>query len=94
MAALDLSTPATGNTAGRATVARYGWGLGALAVVALAALPFFGNPYYVTFAFTVLIAYILGQSWDWVAGEMGYVNMGHYAFYGIGAYAFAVKRLG
>ena len=90
MAALDLSTPATGNTAGRATVARYGWGLGALAVVALAALPFFGNPYYVTFAFTVLIAYILGQSWDWVAGEMGYVNLGHYCFYGIGAYGFAI----
>lgn len=56
----------------------------------LAALPFFGNAYMVTFAFTVLIAYILGQSWDWVAGEMGYVNLGHYCFYGIGSYAFSV----
>jgi branched-chain amino acid transport system permease protein len=56
----------------------------------LAALPFFGNAYIVTFVFTVLIAYILGQSWDWVAGEMGYVNLGHYCFYGIGSYAFAI----
>jgi branched-chain amino acid transport system permease protein len=45
-------------------------------------------------AFTVLIAYILAQSWDWVAGEMGYVNLGHYVFYGIGAYAFAIALVG
>lgn len=63
-------------------------------VAALLALPFSGNAYLTTFAFTVLIAYILGQSWDWVAGEMGYVNLGHYAFYGIGAYAFAIVLVG
>ena len=33
-------------------------------------------PTLTTFAFTVLIACIPGQSWDWVAGEMGYVNLG------------------
>ena len=37
---------------------------------------------------------MLAQSWDWVAGEMGYVNLGHYAFYGIGAYAFAIALVG
>ena len=68
--------------------------LGLGLVAALAALPFSGNAYLTTFAFTVLIAYILGQSWDWVAGEMGYVNLGHYAFYGIGAYAFAIVLVG
>ena len=67
-----------------------GWMVGALLVAALATLPFVGNAYFITFIFTVLIAYILGQSWDWVAGEMGYVNLGHYCFFGIGAYAFAI----
>lgn len=90
MAALNPPRAHVGTTAARQATARYGWGLGALAVVALAALPFVGNPYLVTFAFTVLIAYILGQSWDWVAGEMGYVNLGHYCFYGLGAYGFAI----
>ena len=67
-----------------------GWAVGAMLIAALVALPFVGNAYLLTFAFTVLIAYILGQSWDWVAGEMGYVNLGHYVFYGVGAYAFSI----
>ena len=71
-----------------------GWLLGAAAIVALAAMPFVGNAYLTTFVFTMLIAYILAQSWDWVAGEMGYVNLGHYCFYGIGAYGFAIALTG
>ena len=66
------------------------WLAGAIVVGALAALPFAGNAYLITFVFSILIAYILSQSWDWIAGEMGYVNLGHYCFYGIGAYAFAI----
>ncbi|WP_151446644.1 branched-chain amino acid ABC transporter ATP-binding protein/permease [Lacisediminimonas profundi] len=61
-----------------------------IVVAALAAVPFFGSAYLTSFLFTVLIAYILGQSWDWVAGEMGYVNLGHFVFYGLGAYVFAI----
>ncbi len=71
-----------------------GWVVGAVVLAVLASLPFLGNAYFTTIAFTVLIAYILGQSWDWVAGEMGYVNLGHYCFYGIGAYAFAILLVG
>ncbi|MGH6609653.1 MAG: branched-chain amino acid ABC transporter ATP-binding protein/permease, partial [Burkholderiaceae bacterium] len=70
------------------------WLGAAVAVAAVAALPFVGNAYITTFVFTMLIAYILGQSWDWVAGEMGYVNLGHYVFFGIGAYAFALALVG
>jgi branched-chain amino acid transport system permease protein len=55
-----------------------------------AAIPVFGNAYITTIVFSALIAFILAQSWDWVAGEMGYINLGHYCFYGIGAYAFAL----
>jgi branched-chain amino acid transport system permease protein len=66
------------------------WAVPALIVAALAVVPLFGTVYLITFIFTVLIAYILGQSWDWVAGEMGYVNLGHYCFYGLGAYIFSI----
>lgn len=64
--------------------------VGLVLLLGLIALPWFGNAYLTTIAFGILIAYILGQSWDWVAGEMGYVNLGHYCFYGIGAYAFSI----
>lgn len=62
--------------------------------VAAGCVPLAQNAYYTTFAFTILIAFVLAQSWDWVAGEMGYVNLGHYCFYGIGAYAFAIALVG
>lgn len=71
-----------------------GWLIATVGVCLLTTLPFVGNAYLTTIAFTVLIAYILGQSWDWVAGEMGYVNLGHYCFYGIGAYGFAIALTG
>lgn len=53
-------------------------------------LPVVGNVYLVSFVFTILISYVLAQSWDWVAGEMGYINLGHYLFYGVGAYVFSI----
>lgn len=62
----------------------------ALLVAGLAIIPLLGAPYWTTFVFSLLIAYVLAQSWDWVAGEMGYINLGHYVFYGIGAYSFAI----
>ena len=68
------------------------WKLGLF--VAAGCVPLAQNAYYTTFAFTILIAFVLAQSWDWVAGEMGYVNLGHYCFYGIGAYAFAIALVG
>ncbi len=62
--------------------------------IAAGCVPIAQNAYYTTFAFTILIAFVLTQSWDWVAGEMGYVNLGHYCFYGVGAYAFAIALVG
>jgi len=61
-----------------------------LVIVGLATMPYFASPYMISFVFTVLIAYTLAQSWDWVAGEMGYINLGHYCFYGVGAYVFSL----
>src|ERR1051325_2600898 len=54
------------------------------------AIPFFAGSYLVTFALSLILALILAQSWDWIGGQMGYINLGHFCFYGIGAYAFAI----
>ena len=64
------------------------------AILVLAALvPVFGGAYLTTFLFTLLSAYIVAQSWDWLHGEAGYVNLGHYIYFGIGAYAFALANV-
>ncbi len=62
----------------------------AVLAVAMFVLPLAGNAYLTTFAFTILISFVLAQSWDWVAGEMGYINLGHFVFYGFGAYTFCI----
>ena len=66
------------------------WLAGGLALACLAAVPTVGSAYITTFLFTLLISYVLAQSWDWIGGEMGYINLAHFAFYGIGAYAFCL----
>jgi branched-chain amino acid transport system permease protein len=62
----------------------------AVAGALIACVPLFGGTYLTTFALSVLISFVLAQSWNWVGGEMGYLNLGHFAFYGIGAYAFCL----
>lgn len=61
-----------------------------VATAIIAAFPLAGGTYLTTFMLSVLISFVLAQSWNWVGGEMGYINLGHYAFYGIGAYAFCL----
>ena len=85
-----MSTTGSARLPAKTSGGAVGWLCAGLVIAALLALPFVGNSYLLTFGFAVLIAYILGQSWDWVAGEMGYVNLGHYIFYGFGAYAFSI----
>jgi branched-chain amino acid transport system permease protein len=64
------------------------------AVLIVAALvPVFGGAYLTTFLSTLLSAYIIAQSWDWLHGEAGYVNLGHYIYFGVGAYAFALANV-
>jgi branched-chain amino acid transport system permease protein len=64
------------------------------AILVVAALvPVFGGAYLTTFLFTFLYAYIVAQSWDWLHGEAGYVNLGHYIYFGVGAYAFAIANV-
>lgn len=71
------------------TNVRY-WLIGLVILAGFAAVPAVGNAYLTTFLFTMLISYALAQSWDWIGGEAGYINLAHFAFYGIGAYAFCL----
>jgi branched-chain amino acid transport system permease protein len=64
-------------------------GLGAL--VGFALLPLLtSSTYLVAFFLSVFITAILAQSYDWVGGHMGYLNLGHASFFGIGAYTFGI----
>jgi branched-chain amino acid transport system permease protein len=53
-------------------------------------LPLVSGPYVVGLGFLLLVAFVLAQSWDWLGGEAGYINLGHFVFYGIGAYTFSI----
>jgi ABC-type branched-subunit amino acid transport system permease subunit len=68
-----------------------GAGVGLLALAGFAALPYLTtSTYLVAFFLSVFIAAVLAQSYDWVGGHMGYLNLGHASFFGIGAYAFGI----
>ncbi len=60
------------------------------AALLVASVPAFAGSYISAIVFAMMISFVMAQSWDWVNGQMGYLNLGHYAFYGIGAYAFAI----
>ena len=70
---------------------------GALVAAGLAvllAVPSFAGAYLTDFLFTLMVAFVLAQSWDWIGGEAGYINLAHYTFFGIGAYAFCLALVG
>jgi len=56
----------------------------------LATTPMFFSPYIISIILFLLVHLILAQSYDLMGGFMGYVNLGHYTFFGIGAYAFSI----
>lgn len=65
--------------------------VGVAALAGFAALPYLTtSTYLVAFFLSVFIAAILAQSYDWVGGHMGYLNLGHASFFGLGAYAFGI----
>ena len=66
-------------------------GLIALALLACALFPWvFSNPTYTTIAVFTLIYMTATTSWNGFAGYSGYIPLGHAAFFGTGAYTFAV----
>ena len=69
--------------------------VGALAAISLAT-PIVENNYYTSFMFFLFIAIVMTSTYDLVAGYTGYINLGHGAFFGIGAYSYgiAIARTG
>lgn len=64
------------------------------ALIIAAVVPLVAGSYPITFGLSLLVALTLAQSWDWIGGQMGYINLGHFCFYGIGAYALAITVAG
>lgn len=66
---------------------RIGWGLTAGVVVVVAAAPLLlgMSQDLLNLLFLVLLSITLGQSWNVLGGFVGQVNLGHAAFFGIGA---------
>ena len=64
-----------------------GWVVPAVAVVAVAVLPFFVSPYTQDLIVRVAIYAIFALSLELLVGATGLVSLGHAAFLGIGAYA-------
>lgn len=55
-----------------------------------AATPWIGNRYHVSFVFFLLMYLALTATYDIVGGYMGYINLGHGAFFGLGAYVYGI----
>jgi branched-chain amino acid transport system permease protein len=89
MGAVVLSRPAAARGRGRPIF----W-VAAAALVVAAVVPQVGNRYHVSFAFLFLMHLALTATYDIVGGYMGYVNLGHGAFFGLGAYVYALTVLG
>lgn len=56
----------------------------------LAALPYIGFSYGVVWVFLLAVYFTLALSYDIVGGYMGYMNLGHSTFFGLGAYTTAI----
>jgi branched-chain amino acid transport system permease protein len=61
-----------------------------LALAAFALLPLFSSTYITSLFLALFLTAALAQSYDFVGGHLGYLNLGHAAFFGIGAYAFGI----
>jgi len=64
---------------------------GALVLVYLAALPLVSSNTFLLSSILILFLYVvLAQSYDLVGGHLGYMNLGHTSFFGLGAYVFSI----
>ena len=73
------------------------WGLGALSLAALLAVPFVVTQPYPRHVFITIFLYAtLAQAWNLLAGYCGQISLGHAVFFGTGAYTSSVlvKELG
>lgn len=67
-----------------------GWFLIVTLAATCLAVPAFHNDYYNSFLFFLFIAIVMASTYDTVAGYTGYINLGHGAYFGMGAYAYGI----
>lgn len=70
-----------------------GYALVAVLVVAVAVLPMFPSPrvsYAVSLLMQIMLFIYLAQAWNIAGGFAGLFSLGHSAFFGLGAYSYAV----
>jgi len=61
-----------------------------LIVLSLVILPYFLSPYRMSFFISIFMYVVLAYSWNFISGYTGYISFGQIAFFGLGAYAFAI----
>jgi branched-chain amino acid transport system permease protein len=60
-------------------------------VIGLVVLPTVATSYVTVFMVILFVHVVMAASYDLVGGYMGYINLGHASFFGLGAYAFGVS---
>ena len=65
-----------------------------LCLGAAAVLPLVSSSYITSLFLALFLTAALAQSYDLVGGYLGYMNLGHAAFFGIGAYTFGILYAG
>jgi len=72
---------------------KFALGLSAAALVFALLAPLVASNYLISVLFFLFLAIVLTETYDIVAGYMGYLNLGHGAFFGIGAYIYGITVL-
>jgi branched-chain amino acid transport system permease protein len=68
--------------------------VGIVVIMLLFSLPFLGVPSFYLTLLTLTYMYIsLSLCWNWLGGFAGYLNLGHAAFFGVGAYFSAMLAI-
>jgi branched-chain amino acid transport system permease protein len=66
------------------------WVLLAIAVVAIAAVPWIGSDVMIQYGINALLVATLAQAWNIIGGFTGYGSFGNSVFYGLGTYGTAI----
>src|SRR6185437_1780514 len=61
-----------------------------VALIALAALPWFGSDTLIQFGINTLLLAVLAQGWNIIGGYTGYASFGNSVFYGLGSYGVGI----
>ncbi|MGH8797043.1 MAG: branched-chain amino acid ABC transporter permease [Caldimonas sp.] len=65
----------------------------AIAVVALAGVPWYGSDVLIQFGINALLIAVLAQGWNIIGGYCGYASFGNSVFYGLGSYGVAIAMV-